>query len=54
MGRFSTVRIESDRKARDPLVPISIELVEAKRHELRLGGGVGMNPAFDEARGRVE
>jgi len=54
MGRFSMVRIEPEVGSRNELVvPISIEVVQAKRHELRLGAGVGMNPAFYEVRGRA-
>ena len=53
MGRFSTVRIDTDLGAHDAVIPISIDVTQAKPRELRLGAGVGMNPAFYEVRGRA-
>lgn len=53
MGRFATVQIEFDRDSLAPVLPVVVELAEAKRHELRLGAGVGMNPAFYEIRARA-
>lgn len=45
MGRFSVVRIESDRRDGDPTIPVTIEVAPQDPHELRLGGGVGVDPA---------
>jgi outer membrane protein assembly factor BamA len=53
LGRFSVVRIEPDRSARGEIVPVTVTLVEASRHEFRAGGGVGMTPEFYEARLRA-
>ena len=61
IGRFSTVQVVPAPPA-DPragaasdaaVVDVAIELVEASRHELHVGGGVGYDPATYEARGRV-
>lgn len=51
MGRFASVRVEPDRSERAAIVPIAITVAAAPRHELRLGAGLGVNPAFYEARG---
>jgi outer membrane protein assembly factor BamA len=53
LGRFATVRIEPDRSAGAPVVPVKISVVEAPPHELRLGGGFGVNPVAYEVRGRA-
>ncbi len=54
MGRFSMVRIETELGAReDTVVPVAIEVALADRHELRLGGGVGVDPTSFEVRGRA-
>ncbi|MGE3459215.1 MAG: autotransporter assembly complex family protein, partial [Kofleriaceae bacterium] len=53
MGRFSMVRFKRDREARDAVVSLAIELATAKRHELRLGGGIGVDPTSFELRGRA-
>lgn len=52
LGRFSTVRIEPDRKAGDT-VPVRISVALANRHELKLGGGFGYDPINVEVRGRA-
>jgi outer membrane protein assembly factor BamA len=52
LGRFSTVRIEPDRKAGDT-VPVKISVALANRHELKLGGGFGYDPLNVEVRGRA-
>lgn len=53
MGRFSMVRVETKRGERDEVVPLAIEVALATRHELRLGGGAGMDPTSFEVRGRA-
>jgi hypothetical protein len=52
MHRFATVRIEPD-LSDGTVVPILISVDESTEHELRLGGGVGMNPASYEIHGRA-
>ena len=52
LGRFSTVRIEPDRKAGDT-VPVKISVALANRHSLELGGGFGYDPINVEARVRA-
>ncbi len=54
MGRFSAVRLEPDKSTRSSVVPVSITVVEASRHELRLGGGFGVDPTAYEVRGRSD
>ncbi|MEZ4367944.1 MAG: BamA/TamA family outer membrane protein [Kofleriaceae bacterium] len=53
MGRFSSVRIEPTLGDEDPVVPVTVTVVESTRHELRLGAGVGVNPTSYEVRGRA-
>lgn len=53
MQRFSMVRIEPDLHGEGTVVPIHIVVTRSTTHELRLGGGVGMNPTSYEIRGRA-
>ncbi len=53
MGRFASVRIEPDRSSGSAIVPVEVYITEQVPHELRLGGGFGMNPASYEVRGRA-
>lgn len=52
MKRFSTVRILPDKGDGDT-VDVHVSLAHAGAHELSLGGGVGIDPATYEVRGRV-
>jgi outer membrane protein insertion porin family len=52
MQRFSTVRILPDKSDGDT-VDVHVSLSHASAHELSLGGGVGVDPATYEVRGRV-
>lgn len=52
IGRFSSVRfITEPAGAAASVVDISLELAEASRYELHLGGGLGYDPLTWEARG---
>jgi outer membrane protein assembly factor BamA len=51
MRRFSTVRVLPDKGGGD-VVNVRISLARSSRHELGLGGGVGMDPTAYEVRGR--
>jgi outer membrane protein assembly factor BamA len=53
MKRFASVRIEPDRSSGSAVVPVEVYLTEQTPHELRLGGGLGMNPTSYEIRGRA-
>lgn len=65
MGRFSLVRVEVDHGAGDELAAdrdrasatevanVTVTVAEAARHDLRLGGGVGLDPHELEVRGRA-
>lgn len=52
MRRFSTVRVLPD-KTKDGTINVRISLAKSAAHELALGGGVGMDPATYEVRGRT-
>mgnify|MGYP000865276655 CR=1 FL=1 len=52
LGRFGLVRVEADRE-RDEIVNVLVRVEESPRHEVRLGGGVGMDPVAYEVRGRA-
>src|SRR5512140_911097 len=51
-GRFSTVQVQPD-KAAGEVVGVQIAVAESARHEVKLGGGFGMDPASYEVRGRA-
>jgi translocation and assembly module TamA len=52
MRRFSTVRVLPDKTKRGT-INVRISLAKSAGHELALGGGVGMDPATYEVRGRT-
>lgn len=51
-GRFSTVRVQPDSGA-GAIVGVRVAVAESARHEVKLGGGLGMEPAIYEVRGRA-
>jgi outer membrane protein assembly factor BamA len=51
-GRFSTVNVQPD-KSGGEVVAVKVAVAESARHELKLGGGLGMDPAGYEVRGRA-
>jgi len=53
MKRFAMVRIEPDLSGDGDEIPVTIEVTKSTSHELRLGGGVGMNPTSYEVRGKA-
>lgn len=53
LGRFSLVRLETDKADKGAVVPVEVKIGERPRHELRLGGGVGYSPLAYEVRGRA-
>jgi translocation and assembly module TamA len=52
-NRFASVRIEPDRSSGSAIVPVEVYLTEQTPHELRLGGGFGIDPTSYEIRGRA-
>jgi outer membrane protein assembly factor BamA len=52
LGRFSTVQVQPDRSAGE-VVGVQIAVTEAARHEVTLGGGLGVDPTSFEVRGRA-
>jgi translocation and assembly module TamA len=53
MNRFASVRIEPDRSSGSAVVPVEVYLAEQTPHELKLGGGFGIDPTSYEIRGRA-
>jgi translocation and assembly module TamA len=54
IGLFSAVRMEIERENRPRDTDVTITLTEARRHELRLGGGVAVSGGFDPQNLRIE
>jgi translocation and assembly module TamA len=52
IGRFRTVKIDVDRSGLATVVPVRITVVEAKRNELKLGGGAAVDGSTYQIRGR--
>ena len=52
LGRFSTVHIQPDRNG-TAVVAMKVDVSEGSKREIKLGGGVGMDPSAYEVRGRV-
>lgn len=56
LGRLSTVQVQADNadsEARNPVVDVKVSVSEAARHEVKLGGGFGIDPTAYEIRGRA-
>jgi len=51
-GRFSTVRVTPDQGGGE-VVGVEVAVAEGAPHELKLGGGFGIDPTSYEVRGRV-
>ncbi|MEO7731156.1 MAG: BamA/TamA family outer membrane protein [Kofleriaceae bacterium] len=51
-GRFSTVRVQPDKTGRAE-VGVEVAVSESARHEVKLGGGLGIDPTAYEVRGRA-
>jgi outer membrane protein insertion porin family len=52
-GRFSTVQVQPDTAGDNEVVGVKIAVSEGTRHEVKLGGGVGLDPTSYEVRGRA-
>lgn len=52
LGRFSTVQVVPDKTA-GKVVGVHIAVAESARHEVKLGGGLGMDPTSYEVRARA-
>ena len=53
LGRFAIVRVEPTLDRADAIVPVRITVALASRHELRFGGGLGLDQLTWQARGRA-
>lgn len=53
LGRFSTVRVSPDKDSLNPIVQMKVSVAQSARHEVRLGGGFGIEPTAYEVRGRA-
>jgi outer membrane protein assembly factor BamA len=51
-GRFSTVRVQPDKHGY-AVVGVEVAVSESARHEVKLGGGFGLDPSSYEVRGRA-
>jgi translocation and assembly module TamA len=51
MSRFSTVQVQADDTS-EAIVRVKVAVSEAARHEVKLGGGLGIDPTSYEARAR--
>ncbi len=52
LARFSTVQVQPD-KTEGSVVAVNVAVTEGARHEVKLGGGVGIDPTAYEVRGRA-
>ncbi len=53
LGRFSTVRVQPEKTGDNAVVAMTVDVSESARHELKLGGGFGIDPTSYEVRGRM-
>lgn len=53
LQRFSTVQVTPDDQTTDPVVNVRVAVSEAARHEIKLGGGAGIDPTAYEVRARA-
>jgi outer membrane protein insertion porin family len=53
LGRFSSVNIAADRSGDGSVIGVAVELAPAPRHEVHVGGGLGLEPLTYELRGLV-
>ncbi|MBA3817842.1 MAG: BamA/TamA family outer membrane protein [Deltaproteobacteria bacterium] len=52
LARFSTVQVQPAEEA-SPVVNVTVAVSQAARHEVKLGGGFGIDPTAYEVRGRA-
>ncbi|HEV7556906.1 MAG TPA: POTRA domain-containing protein, partial [Kofleriaceae bacterium] len=53
LGRFSTIRIQPDLESNATVLAVKVSLSEGDRHEVRFGGGIGLDPLTWQIRGRA-
>ncbi len=53
LNRFSSVGVQPHKEGEGPVIATKIALSESAKHEVRLGGGLGLDPAAYEIRGRA-
>ncbi len=54
LNRFSTVRVQPEKTDdANPVVAVTVDVDQGTRHEVKLGGGFGIDPASYEVRGRA-
>jgi outer membrane protein assembly factor BamA len=53
LGRFATVRVDAEKDGEVAVIPVKVAVTEGTRHELRLGGGLGLDPLNYAVRGRL-
>lgn len=53
-SRFSTVQVQpAEEEGMNPVIRVKVAVSEAARHEIKLGGGFGIDPTAYEIRGRA-
>ena len=53
LGRLSSVRVSPDKDSISPIVQVKVSVAQGARHEVKLGGGFGIDPTSYEVRGRA-
>lgn len=53
LQRFSTVQVQTDESTNSSVVDVKVAVSQASRHEVKLGGGAGIDPTTYEIRGRA-
>ena len=53
LGRFSTIRIQPTLDGNATALEVRVSLSEGDRHEVRFGGGIGLDPLTWQIRGRA-
>lgn len=53
LARFSTVQVEPQIEGDAPVVEVRVTVAESARHEIKLGGGFGIDPIAYEVRARA-
>lgn len=53
LNRFSTVAVQPQKEGGGSVIAVKVAVSESAKHEIKLGGGVGLDPAAYEVRGRA-
>ncbi|MGE0400063.1 MAG: autotransporter assembly complex family protein [Kofleriaceae bacterium] len=53
LNRFSSVVVKPEKEGGDPVVGMTVAVSQSAKHEIKLGGGFGLDPAAYEVRARA-